>query len=526
MWHTGFAFTDGVRHNVLSKKQLYANKDICEHEEIGLAEQRTQDADVIVIGGGNAGFAAVHAASERGRKVILLEAAPEELSGGNSFFTAGATRITHDGLEDLQSFIVDDERHSVTEVPPYTTEDYLADLEKVTEGQTDPDLAAVLVEEARPTVEWLSSLGLKYRLMYERQAYENPDGSYLFWGGLHIGNVGGGEGLIEDHTRVAEEHGADIRYGHRVRRLIVKDDKVVGVVAEHDDEEVELYAESIIMTAGGFESDPELRAKYLGDRWKHAKVRGTKFNRGDLIEAALEIGAARGGDFTTCHSIQWDAEHPVNESNIELTNRLSRQGYPLGILVNKNGERFLDEGEDFRNLTYAKFGGVVLQQPEARAYQIFDAELRPNLSKADYEMPGVSEYKADTIEELAAQLDLDQEAFLETVKDYNANINEDATYDPNVLDGRYSEVTPRKSNWAKALDTAPFYAYPVTCGITFTFGGVKTDTHGRVLNEDGEHIDGLYAAGEMLGGLFSNNYPGGSGLAAGMVFGRRAGSLA
>lgn len=491
-----------------------------------MAEQRELNADVIVVGGGNAGFAAVHAASERGRKVLLLEAGPEDLAGGNSFYTAGATRITHSGLEDLQSFIVEDERHSITEVPPYTKEDYLGDLKKVTLGKTDPELAAVLVDEARPTVEWLTSLGLKYRLMYERQAYENPDGSYLFWGGLHVGNVDGGEGLIADHTRVALKNGAEIRYSHRVRRLIVENDKVVGVVAEHDGTEVDLYAEAVVLTAGGFESDPQLRAKYLGERWANAKVRGTPFNRGDLIEAALDIGAAPGGDFSTCHSIQWDAEHPINESNSELTNRLSRQGYPLGILVNKNGERFLDEGEDYRNLTYAKFGGVVLQQPESRAYQVFDAELRPNLSKADYEMPGVSVYEADTMEALAAKLDLDQDAFLKTVKDYNANINEDATYDPNILDGRYSDVSPRKSNWAKALDTGPFYAYPVTCGITFTFGGVNTDVHGRVLNEQDEHISGLYAAGEMLGGLFSNNYPGGSGLAAGMVFGRRAGNLA
>ena len=250
-----------------------------------MAEQRRQDADVIVVGGGNAGFAAVHAVNERGRKVMLLEAGPEELAGGNSFFTAGATRITHDGLEDLQSFIAEDDRHSVTEVPPYTKEDYLGDLDKVTQGQTDPDLAGVLVEEARPTVEWLSSLGLKYRLMYERQAYENPDGSYLFWGGLHIGNVGGGEGLIEDHTRVAKAHGTEIRYSHRVQRLILDDNKVIGVVADHNGEEVELYADSVVMTAGGFESDPELRAKYLGERWKHAKVRGTKLTRGALIEA-------------------------------------------------------------------------------------------------------------------------------------------------------------------------------------------------------------------------------------------------
>jgi tricarballylate dehydrogenase len=491
-----------------------------------LRKKQNYDADVIVVGGGNAGFSAVHSATQRGRKVLLLEAAPENLAGGNSFYTAGATRITHDGLADLQSFIVDDERHDVTEVPAYTKDDYLDDLQKVTMGQTDPELAAVLVEEARPTVEWLTSLGLKYRLMYERQAYENPDGSYLFWGGLHVGNVGGGEGLIADHTRVAIENGAAILYNHRVRRLVVENGKVVGVVAQFEGNDVEFSAESVIMTAGGFEASSELRAKYLGERWASAKVRGTPFNQGDLIEAAVEIGAARGGDYTTCHAIQWDAEHPRNESNIDLTNRLSRQGYPLGILVNKKGERFLDEGEDFRNLTYAKFGRIVLQQPEARAYQIFDAELRPNLSKADYEMPGISVYQGDTLEELAEQLDLDQDAFLATVREYNANINEEAPYDPNVLDGRFSDVTPRKSNWAKALDKAPFYAYPVTCGITFTFGGVKTDTHGRVLNEDNEHIEGLYAAGEMLGGLFSNNYPGGTGLAAGMVFGRRAGKLA
>ena len=491
-----------------------------------MRKKQNYDADVIVVGGGNAGFSAVHSATQRGRKVLLLEAAPENLAGGNSFYTAGATRITHDGLADLQSFIVDDERHDVTEVPAYTKDDYLDDLQKVTMGQTDPELAAVLVEEARPTVEWLTSLGLKYRLMYERQAYENPDGSYLFWGGLHVGNVGGGEGLIADHTRVAIENGASILYNHRVRRLVVENGKVVGVVAESEGNEVEFSAESVIMTAGGFEASSELRAKYLGERWASAKVRGTPFNQGDLIEAAVEIGAARGGDYATCHAIQWDAEHPRNESNIDLTNRLSRQGYPLGILVNKNGERFLDEGEDFRNLTYAKFGRIVLQQPESRAYQIFDAELRPNLSKADYEMPGVSVYRGNTLEELAEQLDLDQDAFLATVREYNANINEEASYDPNVLDGRFSDVTPRKSNWAKSLDKAPFYAYPVTCGITFTFGGVKTDTHGRVLNEDNEHIEGLYAAGEMLGGLFSHNYPGGTGLAAGMVFGRRAGKLA
>lgn len=484
------------------------------------------DADVIVVGGGNAGFSAAHAAATRGRKVILLERGTDEMAGGNSYYTAGATRIIHDGLEDLQKFIEHDDRHDRSEVPPYTIEDYRSDMERVTEGRTDKDLMEVLIKESRPTLEWLHSLGLKYRLMYERQAYEREDGGFLFWGGLHVGNVGGGEGLIADHTCVAKELGTDIRYGHRARRLIVEDGKVVGVVAEVDGQEVELRAESVIMTAGGFEASPELRAKYMGEAWKNAKVRGTPYNVGDMIEAALQIGAAPGGDFTTCHSIQWDAEHPQNDSNRELTNRLSRQSYPLGILVNKDGKRFLDEGADYRNYTYAKYGKVVLEQPDAFAYQVFDADLRPMVRKEDYEMPGVSVHEADTLEELADKIQVDKDAFLKTVQDYNENINEDAEYDPNTLDGRSSNVTPPKSHWAQALDRGPFYAYPVTCGITFTFGGVKTDTHGRVLNESGEHIEGLYAAGEMLGGLFSINYPGGAGLAAGMTFGRRAGSLA
>ena len=171
-------------------------------------------ADVIVVGGGNAGFTAAHAAAVRGRKVILLEKGTKDMAGGNSFYTAGATRIVHNGLDDLQGLVEPDERHSRTVVPPYSAEEYASDLEKVTEGRNDPALTEVLIAESQSTLRWLNSLGLKYRLMYERQAFERADGSYLFWGGLHVGNVGGGEGLIEDHTRVAAELGIEVRYGH------------------------------------------------------------------------------------------------------------------------------------------------------------------------------------------------------------------------------------------------------------------------------------------------------------------------
>jgi tricarballylate dehydrogenase len=485
-----------------------------------------KDADVIVVGGGNAAFSAADAAAERGRQVILLEKASAEEAGGNSFYTAGATRIPHDGLDSLKDLIEDDERHSVTVVPPYSKEEYRSDLERVTEGRNDPELTEVLINEVGPALRWLHGLGLKYRLMYERQAYKEPDGTYLFWGGLHVGNVDGGEGMIADHTRVAKGLGVDIRYGHDVQDLIVDDGTVVGVRANTADGPVEVRAESVILAAGGFEASPELRHKYLGDRWENAKVRGTPNNTGDVLKAALAIGADRGGDWASCHSVQWDAWNEHNESNRELTNRLTRQSYPQGILVNKNAERFLDEGADFRNYTYAKYGKVVLQQPDSLAFQVFDATTRPLLRAEEYEMPGVSELVADSLPELAEKMGVDADTLAKTVEKFNASIDESKTWDPNILDGRAAAVNPPKSNWAQAIAKAPFYAYPVTCGITFTFGGLKSDTHGRVLNQDGEHIAGLYVAGEMLGGLFSNNYPGGSGLAAGCVFGRRAGQLA
>lgn len=491
-----------------------------------LPENRTH-ADVIVVGGGNAAFTAAHAAAKRGRTVLLLEKAPKELFGGNSYYTAGATRITHHGLADLQDFIDPDDRHAVTEVPPYSAEEYTSDMVKVTEGRNDPDLTAALVGEAADGLRWLNTLGLKYRLMYERQAYERPDGTFLFWGGLHVGNTRGGEGLMADHVRVAAELGTEVRYGQDVFGLIREDGAVKGVTVRQSDGTVqELRAESVILAAGGFEANAKMRQENLGEGWENAKVRGTPFNKGQMITAALEAGAAKGGDWGSCHSVQWDAFTATNESNRELTNRLTRQSYPLGIIVNRDGERFLDEGEDFRNYTYAKYGKVILQQPGSIAYQLFDATLRPALRAEEYEMPGISVETADTIEELAAKINVSPESLAKTVNDYNNSIDTSIILDANVKDGRRADTTPVKSNWATPLVTGPFYAYAVTCGITFTFGGLKSDSHGRVLDEGGSAIPGLLVCGEMLGGLFSSNYPGGSGLAAGVVFGRRAGTLA
>ncbi|RNE59280.1 FAD-dependent tricarballylate dehydrogenase TcuA [Cryobacterium tepidiphilum] len=491
------------------------------------SSETTERVDVIVVGGGNAGFSAAHAARQRGRSVVVLEKGAKDMSGGNSYYTAGATRFNHNGLDDIRDFIEPDERIAVTEVPPYSPEEYAADLAKVTGGKNDPDLTEVIVRESQDTVRWLNSLGLKYRLMYERQAYERADGTYLFWGGLHVGNVGGGEGLMADHTRVAGELGVEVRYGVNVTGLVTDGDTVTGVTyTTADGAAGQLNADSVVLAAGGFETNPELREEYLGQGWANAKVRGTPYNDGSMLAAALELGAQRGGDWSTCHSVQWDAFTPQNESNRELTNRLTRGGYPLGIIVNKAGKRFCDEGSDFRNYTYAKLGREILKQEGSVAWQVFDATKRPMLRSEEYDMPGISVETADTIEELAGKIGVDKEALAATIREFNASIDLSIPWDPTIKDGRVAHVEPPKSNWADPLEQGPFYAFAVTCGITFTFGGLKADTYGRVLNAAGEPIPGLLVCGEMLGGLFSENYPGGSGLAAGMVFGRRAGSIA
>jgi tricarballylate dehydrogenase len=486
----------------------------------------TRRADVLVVGGGNAGFSAAHAAAIRGRRTVVLEKGPPEAPGGNSYFTAGATRIAHGGLADLLDLVEPDERHARTEVPPYPPDEYAADLARLTDGRNDPALTAVLATESGPVVRWLHSLGLRYRLLYERQAYLRGDGSYLFFGGLHVGNVDGGRGLIDDHLRVAARLGEDVRYDSAASDLVVEGGRVVGVVADEPGGTVTWRADTVILAAGGFEADPALRRHYLGPGWERARLRGTPNNTGEMLLAALRAGAAKGGDWSSAHSVQWDAGHPCNESNRELTNRLTRQSYPLGILVNREGRRFVDEGADFRNYTYARYGRAILEQPGAVAYQLFDARLRPLLRPEEYDMPDVSVAVADSIEALAAELGIDAARLARTVAEYNASIRLDVPFDPAVKDGRRADVDPPKSNWASPLDTPPFSAYPVTCGITFTFGGLAADTDGRVLDTAGRPIPGLFVCGEMLGGLFAGNYPGGAGLAAGAVFGRRAGSLA
>ena len=482
--------------------------------------------DVVVVGAGNAAFSAAHAAREESARVLVLEKAPREWVGGNTYFTAGAIRTTYEGLGDLLPLLEDpdDGRTDRTELSSYTPEDFRADMERVTEGRCDDELTEILVGEAGAAVRWLHQKGLRFRLMYDRQAFE-VDGWWRFWGGLVLGTVGGGKGLVEQHISAAAREDVEIRYRSPVVGLMRDGGAVVGVVCDGPAGREEIEASTVVLAGGGFESNAGMRAEYLGPEWEAAKVRGTPYNTGEVLRMALEAGAQPYGQWSGCHSIAWDAAAPPT-GDLEMTNLFSKQSYPLSIVVNKDAERFLDEGEDFRNYTYAKYGAEILKQPDGIAYQLFDAKTEPLLRQDEYTAPGVSRYEANDVRELARRIGLDAGALERTVRRFNAAVRP-GEFNPAVKDGKRTEgLVPPKSNWALPLDTPPYLAFAVTCGITFTFGGLKIDAEARVLDAEGDTIPGLYAAGELVGGLFYHNYPGGSGLTAGTVWGRRAGYAA
>ncbi|MDP6228062.1 MAG: FAD-binding protein, partial [Dehalococcoidia bacterium] len=253
--------------------------------------------------------------------------------------------------------------------------------------------------------------------------------------------------------------------------------------------------------------------------------RGIPYNTGDAIKMALDVGAQAHGHYSSCHAVAWDMNAPPFGDRT-ITELFQKHSYPLGMIVNVEGNRFLDEGADFRNYTYVIYGRALLTQPQGVAFQIFDQKVKDML-RDEYRIPQVTMAEADTIEELAAKLDIDQEGLVKTVKEFNAAVQTEVLFAPSVKDGRGTTgITPPKTNWAQPLDSPPYLGYAVTTGISFTFGGVKINTRGQVVTNSQEPIPGLYAAGEMVGGLFYYNYPGGSGLSAGMVFGRLSGTSA
>jgi len=483
--------------------------------------------DVIVVGGGNAAFCAALAAREHCDRVLVLERAPEEEAGGNSRFTAGLLRVAYRGVDDIKRLIPDlsEQEISNTDFGTYTEEQFLDDMARVTEYRCDPDLTEVLVRQSLPTALWMRSKGVRFTAAWGRQAFK-VEGRFKFWGGLTVEAVGGGPGLVDSLTQAARKNGIDIWYESRAVSLISDDDGVHGVILKKAGKTIEVKSRSIVLAAGGFQANTEWRTRYLGPGWELAKVRGTRFNTGDAIRMALDIGAQPAGNWSGCHAVAWERNAP-EFGDLAVGDQFQKHSYPWGIYLNAEGKRFVDEGADFRNYTYAKYGRVVLQQPGQFAWQIFDGKVK-HLLRDEYKIRQVTKRVASTLPELVSVLDdVNAEAALKEIQNYNAAVRTDIPFNPNVKDGRRTEgLAVPKSNWANTIDTPPFEAYAVTCGITFTFGGLKVNPGAQVMNSDGQPIRGLYAAGELVGGIFWFNYPGGSGLTNGAVFGRIAGENA
>ncbi len=483
--------------------------------------------DVVVVGAGNAALCAALSARAAGASVIVLERAPEDERGGNSRFTEGSMRFAFNGRDDILNIVPDltEDEKACTDFGSYTEEQFFDDIARVTDYRTDPDLAELLVKRSQDTVKWLRSMGIRYMPKYGKQAYK-VNGKFKFSGGVVLEVWGGGPGLIEALYKLARDRGVSINFNARAMSLIHDENGVHGVNARIDGKAVTIRSKSVVLASGGFEANSEMRARYLGPGWDLAKVRGSRFNTGDGIRMALDASAMPYGNWSGCHILPTDINTP-NYGDITLGDAFQKNSYLFGIMVNSDGKRFFDEGADFRMYTYVKCGLAVMKQSQQMAWQVFDGKTL-HLLRDEYRMKQATKVRADTLEALAEKLEgIDRAQFLRTIKDYNAAVKAEVPFDPNAKDGRCTNgLAVNKSNWATTIDQAPFEAFVITAGITFTFGGVKVNTDAQVMDVDDRPIPGLYAAGEMVGGLFYTNYPGGSGLMSGAVFGKIAGAAA
>ncbi len=478
--------------------------------------------DVVVVGAGNAALCAALSAAEAGASALALEKAPRYLRGGNTYFTGGLFRFAYDAPEQVFDLVADltDEERARVDLGSYPESAFEADLARMTDGRADAELARVLVSRSYSTMAWLRDKGVRWALAYGRQAFER-DGRARFWGGLVLEAVGGGVGLSDRLFELAERAGVEVEYEAEAVGLEMGERGVSGVVVRGPHGTRKVRAGAVALASGGFQANAEMRARHLGPAWASAKVRGTQFDTGDGIRMALDAGAQAFGDWGGCHAVAWDLNAPAFGDR-KIGDLHQKHSYPLGIVVDVEGRRFVDEGADFRNYTYARYGREILTRPHGAAFQIFDAKT-VELLRDEYRIPQVSKVEADTIEGLAAGLGVEPDGLERTVAEFNAAVRPGA-FDPAKLDGKSADgICPPKSNWALPLDTPPYVGYAVTCGITFTFGGLRVDGRARVLDSEGRPIGGLYAAGEMVGGLFYGNYPGGSGLMAGAALGRAAG---
>lgn len=453
----------------------------------------------------------------------MLERAPKAARGGSSAFTGGAFRTSYeDGADIARITGISDDELAMADFGSYPEARYFGDLAEMSGFRAESGLIELLAADSLPTIFWLRDQGVRFIPSYGRQSFK-VDGRSVFWGGLTIEAVGGGLGLMDALFRRAEGSGIEIRYGAKVIDLLTTNGRATGVVADMGADGIEkIGARAVILAAGGYHANAEWRARYLGKGWELAKVRGSRFNTGGVIRAALDRGARSHGNWSGCHSVFFDAgADPFG--NLDQLNQ-QKNYFTLGIVVNTRGERFFDEGAEFRNYVYSTKGGDILQQPGGYGWQIFDGQTTPILPD-EYRTARAARFESDTIEGLIAKLEgVDAAGLRATIVRFNAACDPDTPFNPAVKDGKATRgLAVEKTNWALPISKPPFVAYQVTCGITCTYAGLAIDEQARVLSEEGPPIDGLFACGELVGGLYYGRYPGGAGLTSGAVFGRVAG---
>lgn len=483
------------------------------------------EVDVLVVGAGNAAANAALSAKKAGATVAMLETAPRDARGGNSAFTGGAFRFVYSGVDDLLRLAPDIAELDLGNIDfgTYNEGQYFDDMARLTEYRCDPELTDVLIGNSFASALWLREHGVKFQPALGRQAFK-VDGKFKFWGGLACHIHGGGAHLVEALHIALEKAGIPVIYETTAFALLHDDARVQGVRVRHRGHVHDMRAKAVVLACGGFESNAEMRARYIGPNWDLAKVRGTRFNQGYGHRMAMDIGAAPAGHWSGAHAVQWDMNAPPF-GDLTVGDQFQKHNYPFGVLLNARGERFLDEGKDFHSYTYAAYGHEVMKQPGLFAWQVFDSKIN-DLLRSEYRIPRITKETADTLDELVLKLSgVDARAALETLRAFNDAPRPDVRFNPNIHDGLCTSGLPvNKTNWAQKLDTPPFHAYGVTAGVTFTFGGLKVTPQAEVSDTSALPIAGLFAAGEIVGGLYYHNYGSGTGLVAGVTFGRIAGA--
>lgn len=451
-------------------------------------------SDVVVVGSGVAGLTAAIAAADAGARVLVLEKAPRERRGGNGRFTAGTFRCVGS---------------------TYSQQDYFNDLMETSKGRADPYLCEVMAANSADTIRWLAQVGVKWEDVDQSVVYKMMGMLPTF----HAHALGGGEGLIDMLIASAEKRGVKILYETKATEILLNARaRIEGMRVKGPEGFTTVKCKAIVLACGGFESNAEMRVRYIRSDGDELIVRGTRHNSGEGLLIALAIGAQPFGQFAGYDSIVMDARTPRVEGG---TTAISN--FPLMVIVNKHGKRFVNEGLNFFEKMHS-FGRFMFDQDDHIAFCIFDSKLkdlgiRYNPSNR-HRFPPLA---ADILEDLAKQCEVDPGQLVRTITEFNRAV-QPGEFNPTVLDGKCTKgIDPPKTNWALEVDTPPYYAFPVTGGITFTFGGLKVNGGAQVIDVDDKPIPGLFATGEILGGFYYDHYLGGSGLMRGAVFGRIAG---